>query len=33
MLDKAMDGHVREGGCGEEEEACDMCLERGHKLV
>ena len=30
VLDKAMDGRVREGGCQDEEEMCDVCIRGGH---
>jgi superfamily II DNA helicase RecQ len=29
VLDKAMDGRVREGGCDDDEEMCDVCIRGG----
>ncbi|PNP44455.1 hypothetical protein TGAMA5MH_03801 [Trichoderma gamsii] len=29
VLDKAMDGRIREGGCQDDEEACDVCIQGG----
>jgi superfamily II DNA helicase RecQ len=29
VLDKAMDGRIREGGCQEDEEMCDVCIRGG----
>lgn len=30
VLDKAMDGRIREGGCQDDEEMCDVCIRGGH---